>query len=93
MGSSTDGTAEADRVNEVRREIEGIRFRIAVTIDALAYKVDVPSRLADVLSDTASSFTTRLMQRLPRGRQPAEAADGSSAQSEAPSSVQAVDDH
>ena len=55
-------------MNEIRREIEGIRFRIASTIDALAYKADVPSRLADVLSSTASSFTARVLHRLPGSR-------------------------
>ncbi len=67
-GTTGDGTAGPDRVNEIRREIEGIRFRIAVSIDALAYKVDVPSRVADKISDTASAFSARVQQRLPRSR-------------------------
>ena len=67
-GTIGDGTAGSDRVNEIRREIEGIRFRIAVSIDALAYKIDVPSRVADKISETASTFTARVQQRLPRSR-------------------------
>lgn len=65
MDASRDRTTEPDRVNEIRREIEGIRSRIASTIDALAYKADVPSRLADVLSSTASTFTARVLHRFP----------------------------
>jgi hypothetical protein len=60
-------------VNEIRREIEGIRFRIAVAADALVYKADVPSRLADVLSSTASTFTARVLRRLPASRPDIEA--------------------
>jgi len=60
-----DRATEPDRVNEIRREIEGIRSRIAVAADALVYKADVPSRLADLLSATASSFTARVLRRPP----------------------------
>ncbi len=57
MDPSQDRRAEDHGVAEIRREIEGIRLRIAETIDALEYKADVGSRLGDKLSATASSVT------------------------------------
>lgn len=65
MDPVENGTAEDPRVGEIRRDIEQARARIAETVDALEYKADVPARLGDVLSATASYVTTRVMQRIP----------------------------
>ena len=65
MDPTRDGTAEDIRVAEIRLDIEMARTRIAETIDALEYKADVPSRLADALSATASTVTSRVLQRIP----------------------------
>lgn len=65
MDAAQDRTAEDVRVAEIRLEIERTRSRIVETIDALEYKADVPARLADVLSATASSVTARVLQRIP----------------------------
>jgi Protein of unknown function (DUF3618) len=65
MDPTRDGTAHDDRVAEIRSDIELARTRIVETIDALEYKADVPARLADVLSTTASSITARILQRIP----------------------------
>ena len=65
MDPSEDRRAEDRGVAEIRREIEGIRLRIAETIDALEYKADVGARLGDKLSATASSVTARVRQRMP----------------------------
>lgn len=67
MDASQDRAADHDRrVAEIRRDIEAIRFRIAAATAALAYKADVPSRLADTLSSAASTFTARFLRRAPR---------------------------
>jgi Protein of unknown function (DUF3618) len=60
-----DGTEEDARVAEIRSEVEGARLRIVETLDALEYKADVPARLADVLSATASSLTARVLASIP----------------------------
>lgn len=65
MDAPEDGTAESLRVAAIRAEIEAIRLRIAETVDALEYKADVPSRLGDVLSATASTVAARVKQRMP----------------------------
>lgn len=65
MDAAQDRTAEDVRVAEIRLEIERTRSRIVETIDALEYKADVPARLADVLSATASNVTARVLQRIP----------------------------
>lgn len=70
MAPPEDRTAEDVRVDEIRSEIEAIRLRIALAVDALAYKADVPSRLGDALSSAATTFTSRLLQRLPGGAKP-----------------------
>ena len=67
MAARGDRTVEDIRIAEIRAEIEAIRRRIAAEIDGLTYKVDVPARLADGLSSAASTFTARMMQRLPGG--------------------------
>jgi hypothetical protein len=41
------------------------RARVVQTIDALEYKADVPARLAEVLSSTASGIAARLLGRTP----------------------------
>lgn len=74
MDPSEDRRAEDRGVAEIRREIEGIRLRIAETIDALEYKADVGSRLGDKLSATASSVSATVRKRAPWGsRSPAPA--------------------
>ena len=65
MDPTPDGTPEDVRVAEVRRDIELARARLAETISALEYKADVPTRLADVLSATASKLTARVLDRIP----------------------------
>lgn len=65
MDPTREGTTEDSRVADIRLDIELARMRIAETIDALAYKADVPARLADVLSTTASTITARVLQRIP----------------------------
>ncbi len=65
MDAPENGAAEGLRVAAIRAEIEVIRLRIATTVDALEYKADVPSRLGDVLSATASTFAARVKQRMP----------------------------
>lgn len=68
MDASQDRTAEDLRVAEIRREIEAIRLRIASTIDALEYKADVPSRVSEAVSSTASSVTAKVKERLAAAR-------------------------
>ena len=65
MDAPQDGTAQERRVAEIRREIEAIRLRIAETIDALEYKADVPSRLKEKVSATASNVTARVRRSVP----------------------------
>jgi uncharacterized membrane protein len=55
----------AEDPDAIRREIEDTREEMAETIDALEYKADVPARLADGLSATASNVTARLLERIP----------------------------
>ena len=63
MDAKQDGTAQELRVAEIRREIEATRLRIAETVDALEYKADVPSRLKEKVSATASNVTARVRRR------------------------------
>jgi len=65
MDPRREGTAEDRRVAQIRLDIELARMRIAETVDALAYKADVPARIADVLSTTASTIAARVLQRIP----------------------------
>ena len=65
MDAVENGTAEDPRVDEIRRDIERARLRIAETMDALAHKADVPARLGDVLSAMGSNVATRVLQRVP----------------------------
>ena len=65
MDPTPDGTAEDIRVAEIRLDIELARQRIVDTVDALEYKADVPARIADVLSVTASNITASILQRIP----------------------------
>ncbi len=71
MDPTRDGTAEDTRVAEIRLDVELARKRIAETIHALEYKADVPTRLADLLSATASRFTARVLARIPSPSRPA----------------------
>jgi uncharacterized membrane protein len=65
MDPTRDGAVARERVAEIRLEIDAARRRIVDVIDALEYKADVPARLADGLSATASSVTARLLERIP----------------------------
>jgi hypothetical protein len=65
MDPTPDGTPEDVRIAAIRRDIEMARVRIVKTIDALEYKADMSARLADVLSSTAASFTSRFLKRIP----------------------------
>ena len=49
----------------IRVDVELAKARIVETIDALGYKVDVPTRIGDMLSATASNVTARNLQALP----------------------------
>jgi Protein of unknown function (DUF3618) len=61
---SGDRTPPADRVAEIRAEIEGARARLVGTLDALWFKADVPARLGDSVGAAASAFTAHLIDRL-----------------------------
>jgi len=65
MDPTRDGTITDQRVAEIRLEIDAARKRVVDVIDALEYKADVPARLADGLSATASNVTARLLERIP----------------------------
>jgi hypothetical protein len=65
MDAGEDRGAPDPRVAEIRAEIEAVRLRIAEAIDALGYKADVGARLGDVVSSTAATLTTRVLQRVP----------------------------
>jgi hypothetical protein len=65
MDPTPDGTPEDVRIAAIRLDIEMARMRIVKTIDALEYRADMPSRLADVLSHTTARFTSRFLQRIP----------------------------
>jgi uncharacterized membrane protein len=65
MDPTRDGTITDQRVAEIRLEIDAARRRVVDVIDALEYKADVPARLADGLSATASNVTARLLERIP----------------------------
>ena len=65
MDQTRDGTITDRRVAEIRLEIDAARKRVVDVIDALEYKADVPARLADGLSATASNVTARLLERIP----------------------------
>jgi hypothetical protein len=76
MDPTPDGRAEDSRVAEIRREIELAKIRIVQTIDALEHKADVPARLADALSTTASNITARVLQRIPSPSVTSDAKEG-----------------
>jgi Protein of unknown function (DUF3618) len=59
-----DRRAEDIRIDEIRREIETTRSRVAETIDALRYKADLPARLGDVLTALAEGAAAQVAQRL-----------------------------
>ena len=64
MDPNKDRRAEDIRIDEIRREIETTRSRVAETIDALRYKADLPARLGDVLSALAEGAAAQVAQRL-----------------------------
>jgi hypothetical protein len=57
-------------VIRIRAEIDAARTRLAETLDALAYKADVPARLGDTLAATAAGVTARVLDRLPASDDP-----------------------
>lgn len=64
MDPNKDRRAEDIRIDEIRREIETTRSRVAETIDALRYKADLPARLGDVLTALAEGAAAQVAQRL-----------------------------
>ena len=74
MDPTPDGTGEDVRVAEIRLDIELARKRIVDAVDALEYKADVPARIADVLSTTASNIAASVLQRIPSPSRAKEAA-------------------
>jgi hypothetical protein len=70
MDPTADGRPEPDdvRIARIRLDIERTRARIVENIDALEYKADIPARIADVLSATASNVTARILQAFPSKR-------------------------
>lgn len=65
MDAEKDRDPEAIRVAQIRADIEAARGRIVETIDALGYKADLPARLGDLLSSTASGIASRVLGRFP----------------------------
>ena len=70
MDPTADGRPESDdvRIARIRLDIELTRARIVEGIDALEYKADIPARIADLLSATASNVTARILQAFPSKR-------------------------
>lgn len=77
MDPNTDRRTEELRVDEIRREIESTRSRVAETIDALRYKADLPARLGEVLAAAAEGTAAHVVQRLASSTGPAGPDDGS----------------
>jgi flagellum-specific peptidoglycan hydrolase FlgJ len=46
--------------NEIRAEIEDTRARMGDTVDALAYKADVPGRMKETISDKTQRFRDQM---------------------------------
>ena len=70
MDPTTAGRPEPDdvRVARIKLDIELAKGRIVDTIDALEYKADVPARIGDALSSTASTLTGRVLQAFTTAR-------------------------
>jgi hypothetical protein len=79
MAATRGRASDEVRVAEIMLEIEQARARIVDTIDALENEADLPARLGDVVSATASRFTARVLQRIPSPPNPLH--DGSQAES------------
>lgn len=77
MDPNTDRGTEELRVDEIRREIESTRARVAETIDALRYKADLPARLGEVLAAVAEGTAAHVAQRLTSSRSAGIEEDGS----------------
>ena len=71
MDPNTDRRTEELRVDEIRREIESTRSRVAETIDALRYKADLPARLGELLAAAAEGTAAHVMLRLAPPSRPA----------------------
>ena len=50
---------------EIRQEIEETRAQMGETVDALAYKADVPSRMKESISDKKDAVVSRVTGRVP----------------------------
>ena len=67
MDASRDRTTPVDRVAEIRSEIEAARTRIAGTLQALRFKIDLPARLGESVGNAASTFTAHVFERVASG--------------------------
>ena len=65
MDAKRDGAPAPERVAEIRSEIEAARRRVVDVIDALEFKADVPSRMADGLNAVATNVIERVKDRIP----------------------------
>ena len=65
MDTPGDGSPSGDRVSEIRADIVAARSRIAVELEALRFKTDVPVRIGDSLANLAIAVTERVMDRVP----------------------------
>ena len=57
----------AQRSDQIRSEIEDTRERVGETVDALAYKADVPTRAKDWLGEKKDAVTSRVSGSTPDG--------------------------
>jgi hypothetical protein len=63
MGTPGGRATPVDRVVEIRADLDAARRRIAVTLEALRYKADMPARLGDLLGTMASEFMAHVIDR------------------------------
>jgi gas vesicle protein len=57
----------AERSDQIRSEIEDTRERVGETVDALAYKADVPTRAKDWLGEKKDAVTSMVSGSTPDG--------------------------
>jgi hypothetical protein len=55
----------AQSSDEIRAEIEGTREQMGATVDALAYKADVPGRTKEWLGETKETITAKVSDVVP----------------------------
>ena len=58
----------AEGSEQIRSEIEGTRARMGETVDALAYKADVPTRTKDWLGEKKDALTSVVSRSTPDGQ-------------------------